>query len=74
MSYRHYVEMMQYSGIHAAYLTTLEPKEGQQQPETFARLAYHYMRLAGISPFDNNLNLNIWPDAEREAKYTESAA
>jgi len=58
MSYRHYVEMMQYSGIHAAWLTTVDHPE--QQPETFARLAYHYMRLAGISPWpETNLNINV---------------
>jgi hypothetical protein len=54
-----YIRHMEYAGTHAAWLTTLAPKEGQQKPETFAQLAGHYMRLAGVSPFNDNLNLNV---------------
>jgi hypothetical protein len=54
-----YIEMMQMAGEHSAFLVTLEPFEGMAHPETFAKLAYYYMRLAGLSPFDDNLNLNI---------------
>lgn len=59
MNRESFIRSMEWAGQHAAWLTTLAPREGQQKPETFAILAYHYMRLAGVSPFDNNLNLNI---------------
>lgn len=55
-----YIRHMEYAGQHAAFLTTLTPKEGQQRPETFAQLAFRNMRLAGISPWpEQNLNLNV---------------
>ena len=54
-----YIESMEWAGMHAAWLTTLPPKEGQQSAETYAMLAYRNMRKAGVSPFDNNLNLNV---------------
>lgn len=59
MTRHRYIESMEWAGAHCCWLLTLKPFEGMAQPETFAKLAYHYMRLAGVSPFDNNLNLNI---------------
>jgi hypothetical protein len=55
----HQIRMMQGMGQHAAYLATLKPFPGMADPSAFARLAYHHMRLAGLSPFADNLNLNI---------------
>lgn len=56
MSYQHYLHMMHGSGELAAIYHRMGRADLAQIQ---ARQAYHHMRLAGVSPFDNNLNLNI---------------